>query len=342
MTMNKTMRMGRRAMLKGCGAVLAGSAMLLKSPLDIMAAPQTMPMHTQTRVLLGTFVTISVSHPSKNLADEAMGQAFAEVKRLEAELTRHDSASPLATLNSSGKLYDAPLSLIHVLNRAERIYKLSNGAFDVTVAPLLGLYRQEQNPKGKMQIDAKQLQDVKKLVQADELFVTHDHVRLGRSGMAITLDGIAKGHIADMASAVLAKHGAVNHLVNAGGDIRSLGQKNIDTPWRVGIENPNRDGSTVASINLYGAIATSGSYEMFYDAKREHHHIINPKLKQSPQHTLSVTVTAPTALEADALATALSVLPVRAALELVNSLPQRECLLINNQGQKIASRGWNA
>ncbi len=333
--------MGRRTMLKGAGAALVGSAVMLQNPLNLLASslPNT-HVYTQTRVMLGTFVTINAVHANKNLADEAMGQAFGEVQKLEAELTRHHSSSPLSMLNASGKLYDAPKSLTYVISRAKRVHDLTDGAFDMTVAPLLNAYRDAQNPKGKMILDMQTISQAKELVQASEVFVSADHVRLGRSGMALTLDGIAKGYIADMASEILTKYGVSNHLVNAGGDIRTSGQKDTSTPWRVAIENPARDGSVLTSFNLYGAVATSGSYEMFYDASRKHHHLIDPKLKQSPQHTVSVTVSAPTALEADALATALSVLPARKALSLVQSLPKRECLILTSQGQVLKSSGF--
>ncbi len=340
MSINKMKRFDRRSMLKGAGATLASSAILLHNPLNLLASTPSLHAYTQTQVLLGTFVSITACHESQSLAEEAMGRAFDEVRRLEAELTRHNSSAPLATLNASGRLYDAPQSLISVLGRAKRIHHLTDGAFDMTVAPLLGLYKQAQNPKGNMNLDKQDLDEVESLVQANQVFVGLDHVRLGRSGMALTLDGIAKGYVADMASELLTKYGVTNHLVNAGGDIRAAGQKNNQSPWRVAIENPARNGQAVANLNLYGAIATSGSYEMYYDAKREYHHIIDPKHKQSPQHTISVTVTAPTALEADALATALSVLPVRNALKLVHSLPQRECLIITSQGQTLKSNGF--
>ncbi len=335
---NQNKLMSRRAMLKGASAAFVGSAVMMQNPLNVFAS--TANVYTQTRVMLGTFVTLNVVHSSKDLAHEAMGRAFEKIQKLEAELTRHNSSAPLAVLNASGKLYDAPTSLVHVLNRANRMHSLTSGAFDMTVAPLLGVYKAAQNPKGSMRIDKQAVLAAKELMQAKEVFISEDHVRLGRSGMALTLDGIAKGYIADCASEVLANNGINNHLVNAGGDIRTSGLKDSGTPWRVAVENPARNGKTVASFDLYGAVATSGSYEMFYDAKREYHHLIDPKSKQSPQHTLSVTVTAPTALEADGLATALSVLPVREALALVNSLPQRECLILTSNGQMLKSANF--
>ncbi len=335
---NQNKLMSRRAMLKGASAAFVGSAVMMQNPLRVFAS--TTNVYTQTRVMLGTFVTINAVHSSKDQAYEAMGKAFEEVQKLEAELTRHNASAPLAVLNASGKIYDAPKSLLHVLNRAKSMHSVTSGAFDMTVAPLLGVYKAAQNQSGSINLDKQAVNAAKELMQASEVFVSEDHVRLGRSGMALTLDGIAKGYIADRASEMLATYGVNNHLVNAGGDIRTSGLKDAGMPWRVAVENPARNGKTIASFDLYGAVATSGSYEMYYDAKKEYHHLIDPRLKQSPQHTVSVTVTAPTALEADGLATALSVLPVRDALALANSLPKRECLILTSQGQVLKSNGF--
>ncbi len=326
----------RRTFLRG--SALMGTALLVQPVTALASAPLTASVHSQTRLMLGTFVTISAVHESKTLAEETLGRAFERVAQLEAELSRHTS-SPLMQLNAQGKLLDAPQSLVHVVQKAQRVHALTGGAFDVTVAPLLDVYRKAQNPQGTMKVDRVEVQAARELMQAREVYVSQDHVRLGRSGMALTLDGIAKGHIADAASQVLSEAGVHNHLINAGGDIRVSGQKNAASPWRVAVENPSHKGDVLMSLELSGAIATSGNYEMYYDASKKYHHLIDPQRAESAQHSASVTVTAPTTLEADALATALSAMPAHAALELVNSLPGRECLIVSGK-QILHSRSF--
>mgnify|MGYP002236425829 CR=1 FL=1 len=93
--------------------------------------------------------------------------------------------------------------------------------------------------------------------------------------MGITLDGIAKGYIADRVSAVLTSAGVKNHLVNAGGDIMASGHKSPGVPWRVAVQSTTGP-AYAGELSLSGkAIATSGSYEIYYDASRRHHHLIN-------------------------------------------------------------------
>ena len=343
----RPVRLTRRHLLKG--AALAGAALVCHSPASLLAAPASAAseevgaVHTQTRLLMGTFVTLSVVHPSAAQAEEGMGRAFEEISRLENTLSRHKE-SPLRQLNASGRLLDAPGELLGVLDRAMRVRSITNGAFDVTVAPVLDLFRAHSNPKGRLVLDPAELAAARELVCAEAVHRAPDHVRLGRSGMALTLDGIAKGYIVDCASTVLAAHGLSDHLVNAGGDIRASGRKAPGQLWRVGVEHPvaqaRNAGRVATAVNLTAAIATSGSYEVFYDASHEHHHLIDPVAKASPQHTVSVTVTAPTAVEADALATALSVMDEGDALRLVRSLPGRECCLLAKNGAMLTSEGW--
>ena len=177
------------------------------------------------------------------------------------------------------------------------------------------------------------------LVGRRGLQVSGADLSFARSGMGITLDGIAKGYIADRVSAVLTSAGVKNHLVNAGGDIMASGHKSPGVPWRVAVQSPTGP-AYAGELSLSGkAIATSGSYEIYYDASRRHHHLINPASGFSPA-VGSVSVVAGTAMEADTLATALSILPPTDALKLVQGLPGRECCILSPGGYIYTSPGW--
>lgn len=347
----QSFRLTRRHLLKG--AALAGAAFLCHSPAAVLATPsapcltavKSPPVHTQTRVLLGTFVTLSVAHENTARAEEALSRTFEHMAQLESVLSRHNSATPLSQLNVSGRLLNAPPELLGVVDRAMRVHSLTAGAFDITVAPVLDLFRAHSNPQGRLRLDPAELAAARELVAANAVHMAPDHVRLGRSGMALTLDGIAKGYIVDRASIQLTALGLTDHLVNAGGDIRTSGHKAPGQPWRVAVKHPSNtkghnESRVATTLNLTSAIATSGSYEVFYDASREHHHLIDPIAKASPRHTVSVSVTAPSALEADALATALSVMDEGDALRLMRSLPGRECCLLARNGSMLLSDGW--
>lgn len=338
MSISPSLLLSRRAFLRA--GALAGAALLC--PLPALAHP--LPL-TRTRLLMGTLVGISVApggDPSSERLEAAIDAAFARMASLESILSRHDSASPLAELNRAGRLADAPPALCAVIDRAKRCHSLTSGAFDATVAPVLDVLRRAQNPKGRMELDPKALREAVCLVGDGALTRHGSTLALGRTGMSVTLDGIAKGYIVDAASRCLHEAGIHNHLINAGGDIVAQGHKAPGSPWLVGIEAPDTRERPLLTLPLAAAIATSGRAHMYFDASREHHHIINPLTGASPARVHSVSVTAPSALEADALATALSVMAPHDALHLARSLPGVECAVILVDGTLLTSPGLRA
>lgn len=337
----------RRDFLKALAVAGAAGAAGI-TPLSALATPSAGPEGdarpmTETRVLMGTFVSITLADASRTRMDEAMGKTFERMNRLIAVFNRFDASSPLGVLNSQGSLKDAPADLLDLLDRSARVGALTGGAFNITVQPLVDLFRRHRNPAGSMDIPEAELREARSLVMDAGWSVDAGSARLARTGMGLTLDGIAKGYIADEASRFLTAQGLPNHLINAGGDIVAAGEKAPGRPWRVAVENPARRGAFVRRMPLRdGAVATSGSYEIFYDASRRHHHLINPAMGASPTDVVSVTVAAQTAVEADALATSLSVMAPRDGLRLVASLPGRACLMLTADGRMLTSRDWRA
>lgn len=332
-----------RAGLAGAGLALGAAlpAPLRASVCDAPTAAAFPTPITETRVLMGTFVRISVANAPADRAEEGLGRVFELARRLELVFNRHDAASPLAVLNDQGSLPDAPPELCDLMVRALRYGDLTSGAFDMTVTPVLELFRSRRTSSDSLHVSPAELREVLALVDAHSVRIEGSHIRLLRKGMRVTLDGIAKGHVADALSGRLRALGLENHLIDAGGDIVAHGEKAPGVPWTVAVEDPAKRGAYPALLHPRDvSVATSGGYEMFYDAAREHHHLIDPATGTSPAWVGGVTVTAATAMEADALATALSVLPPQEALRRIRSLPERECCIIDRYGLRYTSPGW--
>jgi len=334
----------RRYLLKalGCAGALMPMSALVRPAHAVADIPSSL---TETRVLMGTIVTITLSQAPRDLLEEAMNLAFMRMEEHIRIFDRFDPASPLSHLNRSGTLGDAPAELTAMVRRAQKLHKLSAGAFDITVLPLVELFRRHSKPTGVMTLDPAELREIQTLVGVDGLRVDGHRLSLTRQGMGVTLDGIAKGFIADEASRCLTEAGVTNHLINAGGDIVARGEKTPGQAWTVAVERPGLPGNTnpdYASVLTLRdrAIATSGCGQIFYDASRHHHHLISPQTGASPIHMASTTVLAPSAQEADALATTLAVMPAAQALDLVASLPGRECLLLPRSGGSLTSPYW--
>ena len=332
----------RRSFLKKTG-VLALSTMasivLLPEDSDAFLFSKKELKVTKTRLAMGTFVAMTAIHSSRDQAEEAFGLAFDEVNRLGKLLSRHDASSPVSELNRSGSLVDPPSELIELLELSQYYFKNTQGAFDITVKPLVDLY-QESFKAGRKPFDS-EIESLLQLINGKGIQYNPAEVRFALDSMQITFDGIAKGLIVDRASEILTQQGVTNHLINAGGDIRASGSAAQGRKWKIGIQDPDKKGEYPYILEMQsGAVATSGNYEIYYDEEKVFHHIIDTKTGRSPQLTTSVSVTARSVAEADALATAVFVMGPEHGLNWVNRQPHNECYIITRNQEKLQSYEW--
>ncbi len=289
---------------------------------------------------MSTFVAVTVEDRSRQRAEEAIGRAFDEMDRLAALLTRFEASSALAVLNDCGRLADPPPELWTVLARALELHALTGGAFDPTVAPLVDLYQVHFAAHGGPP-DHAELREVLALVGAAGVRLERGALRLDRAGMALTLDGIAKGYVVDRMVETLAAHGIRHALVNAGGDLRALGGRADGRPWRVGVQHPRRSEAILDVVALAdAAVATSGDYVRCHDLERRYHHTLVPATGRSPEAIASVSVRAGGAMEADALATAVFVMGLPAGARLLGPLGAAG-LVVDRSAIARATAGWS-
>jgi len=291
-----------------------------------------------SRFLMGTIINLAVVAESKAAGDAAITATFAEMERQMAIFTHRERESPVAILNRTGKFSKPPQELIVVLTQAMEISEMTDGAFDVTVKPLLDLYQQAQLDLPM----AEAIEETLKLVDYTQLAVSSNEIAFRKPGMALTLDGIAKGYIVDAGVTVLKRLGYDNVYVEAGGDLLASGMKEDDTPWKIGIRSPRESQLTLlAKINVSDqAVATSGDYFQYFSEDMRHHHIIDPRVGFSSPELASVTILSGNALKSDALATALMVMGVDEGLNLLNSLPDVEGYLVSKSLNKYQSKGF--
>ncbi len=316
----------RRAFLAGMAAL--GAAELWR-PLQSAAA---MTAYQQTALFMGTIVRIDIASCPRQLAEEASAAAFAEGMRLESLLTRHRTDSPLGVLNSQGSLADVPAELSGLLDMSAGIYKLSGGAFDPTVLPVLDALERSVRSEAELARLREKI-GFNKIARTGGIHI--------EDGMAITLDGIAKGYIAQRMSDVLTSKGCANHLVNAGGDIVARGQASFGTPWQIAVEDPAKHGGFPSVLRMTNrSLATSGVYERAFSADNGSH-LIDPA-SAGKLGVLSASVLAPTGAQADALATAFSIMPSRQAIAIAERVHGVEAFIILSNGSILKTSGWPA
>ncbi len=312
---------------------------------------------SQIRPAMGSFVAITALHASQGLAEEVIGVAFAEMDRLIGLLNRFDAASALSYLNDTGSIEDAPPEMVEVVARGLGYHGISGGAFDITVKPLVDLFRDASTYEAVGNPSDRELEEMLAVIGPQHIDLRGRDIRFKRTGAGITLDGIGKGYIVDRIAETILSHGATRFLINAGGDIRTSGTRGDDRPWTIAVRDPDDpapswesaawssgddpNGKFPDAIELVdGAVATSGSYEVYFDRERLSHHIVRGTSGRSPNCAMSVTVTAPTTMEADALATAVFVLGPQQGTRLIDARPGCECLTIGRDGKRVHSRGW--
>lgn len=289
----------------------------------------------ETRSLMGTVVTLTVVHPEADEARRMIGAGFAEMVRLESILSRHRRDTPVGALNATGSLERPPAELVTVLACARTVSGASAGAFDVTVLPLVRLWEASFAATGRPPSD-QAIETTRRLVDYRRLDVSEDRVAFADTGMALSLDGIAKGFVVDRAVETLVARGADRVLVDAGGDMATAGAGSVREPWSVGIQDPHRPRELVDVVRLAGeCVATSGDYQQSFTRDRRHHHIVDPRTGRSPEVLSSASVVAPSAMQADALSTAVMVLGPDAGVALLDSTPGAAGVIVNKIGERI-------
>ena len=213
--------------------------------------------------------------------------------------------------------------------------ELTDGSFDITVQPILDLWQYDPDAEEQFwELDESTqtaaINEVLKLVGPDQIIISDGTIRL-QEGAGITLGGIAKGYAADEALRVIAEMGIKHALIDAGGDIGTLGTKPDGALWSVALVNPDDTSQSLAKFRLSDlAIATSGNYERYFDPTKEVHHIVNPKTGYSASECISVTIITYNCTRADALATSVFVMGPADGMVLVESLDDVEALIVDS------------
>ncbi len=287
---------------------------------------------------LGSDVSMTVMGLPTDQAERALDAAFEELELVEQLLSLYRPNSQLCRLNRDRVLHQPHPYFSAVLAMAEQTSRQSDGAFDITVQPLWELFAACQK-QGRLPTDS-QIAAARACVDWRAVEVSHDHIYLRAPATAITLNGIAQGFAADRAIAALCDHGVEHALVNSG-EIGCLGRKPDGRDWTVGIQHPREPDAFVALPALRGrSLATSGDYETTFSADFSKNHIFDPHTGQSPSELASVSIAAPTAMQADALSTAAMVLGADRTLALIETLADIDALLVLKQGRMIRTPGF--
>ncbi len=299
--------------------------------------------HRRSQFLMGTLVEISVIEKDGKLAKTAMQKAFREIRRLEKMMSIHIPNSEVSKVNQAAGKDPVAVSkeLMAVIQRSLFWSEKTAGAFDITIGPAQELWNFDAPslPLKNSITDAIEKIDFKK-IQLEE-----QKIYLPKKGMRLNLGAIAKGYAVDKAIDILKENKIQNALINAGGDLKSIGKRSDQLNWKIGLQHPRTSESLLASFSISNnAVATSGDYQKYFEQNgKRYHHILDPKTG-SPATTgsMSATVIAKNVMDADALSTAIFVLGSKKGIALLDSLDDIEGLIVDIKGVTSISKNMGS
>lgn len=263
----------------------------------------------------------------------------AELHRFDGSLSPFNDTAVITRINRNEDIYPDTL-FTNVFQRSMEISRETQGAFDITVAPLVNAwgfgFKKGIYPNAKQVDSLLQMTDYRKVKLSDEGKVVKEDKRI-----MLTCSAVAKGYAVDIIAQLLQKNGIENYMVDIGGEVVVHGNNPHQKPWRIGINKPvddslavNQELQTVLQLNQ-GGIATSGNYRNFYykDGKK-YAHTIDPRTGYPVQHSLlSATVIARDCMSADAYATAFMVMGLEEAEAFANHHPDIDAYFIYSDEQ---------
>ena len=274
--------------------ILAGAAAL-----PAVGASASSAVSHWKGIALGARAEIILNHPD---ADTLIGQAVQEIRRLENIFSLYQSDSQLSQLNSTGYLSNPAFEMVELLSICDGLHARTNGAFDPTVQALWVLYA-EKYAVGERP-NANQISKAMTRTGWGNVEYSGSEIALSRSGMMLTLNGIAQGFIADKVTDVFRRNGVHNLLVNTG-EIVALGSAPDGGTWPVTLRN--HDDHVIPLQDA--AIATSSPLGTTFDGENQVGHILDPRTGQPGGVWPALSVVSTSAAKADGLSTAFCIMP---------------------------------
>lgn len=298
-----------------------------------------------TQEHFGTIMTITLYGYNDKALNKTIEQSFEEIDRLENIFSAKLDNSELSKLNASAYNQEIKVSdeLYQVLKEAIRYYDLSNGALDVTIGKLIGMWgigtEKERIPAETEIAEYAGIRGCQYIVLDDK----EKSVKFTDKRVQLDLGAIAKGYAADVIKKLITDADSDFYgMLDFGGNIMTIGSKAEGKPWIIGVTNPFNVGSAYATLSIIDkCVVTSGNYERYFEKNGErYHHILDPFTgAPSKSGIVSATIVGDNSMQCDALSTATFIMGADKAIKLIDSIEGVECMLIDSEGKVYQSSG---
>ncbi|WP_419211464.1 FAD:protein FMN transferase [Maribacter sp. X9] len=298
--------------------------------------------YKRTLKLMGSRFDITVVAKDSLEANGYIDLAVNEISRIERLISSWDENSQTSEINRNAGIEPVKVDaeLYNLIQRAIGISNLTDGAFDISYASMDKIWKFDGSMKEMPSKESIQNSVSKVGFHNIVLDKENSTVFLKLDGMKIGFGAIGKGYAADRAKDLLISKGVVSGIINASGDMNTWGRQPDGKEWKVAITNPMDKNKVFALLPITdGAVVTSGNYEKYVNFNNVRYtHIIDPRTGYPATGIISVTVFAPKAELADALATSVFVMGKEVGLNRIEQLPKVECIIIDDKGNITKSK----
>jgi len=286
-------------------------------------------------LLMGNQFEISAVSDNEENANKCIKAGIEEIKRIEKLLTTFHDSSETNSINRNAGIEAVKVSeeIFNLIERSIRISSITQGAFDITYGSIdKSLWNFDTQMKSLPDKDT--AKEMVRLINYQNIVLDRENttVFLREKGMRIGFGGIGKGYAAEKAKNIMQQLGIASGIVNASGDLTTWGFQPNGEEWTVGIANPNISGEVFSYLKISGlAVATSGNYEKYImiDGKK-YSHTIDPRTGLPVTGIKSVTIITKNAEIADAMATPVTIMGVKAGLHMINQMKDIEVVIIDD------------
>jgi len=303
-------------------------------------------VHRKGIKLMGNQFEFSVVSDDKKWALERIEEAIAEVQRIEKLLTTFGDYSQTNQINAMAGIapVEVDLEVYELIERSLRISVLTQGAFDITYGSIdKSLWNFDRAMTSLP--DEQTIKSSVRLINFRNLILDKERhtVFLKEKGMRIGFGGIGKGYAAERAKTLMVQAGVSSGIVNAAGDLTVWGTQPDGEAWTIGIADPDQKQRPFASLKLTNtSVATSGNYEKYVViGGKKYSHTIDPRSGYPVRGVKSVTIICSNAEIADAMATPVMVMGIRAGIDLINQLRDIACIVIDDNNTIYTSNNIN-
>jgi len=299
-------------------------------------------LHKKIMKLMGNRFEITVVHTDPFFADTCIEAAVAEISRIEQLLTTFKDSSQTNQVNAMAgiKPVQVDKEVFDLVYRSKKISRLTQGAFDISYGSIDKAFWNFDTTMTSLP-DARKAKQSVRLINHNNIILNEKEstIFLKEKGMRIGFGGIGKGYAADRARQVLIEKGIFHGVVNAAGDLTTLGNQPNGQPWTVGIADPDSKYHPFSQLTISNkAVATSGNYEKFVIiGGKKYSHTIDPKSGFPVSGIKSVTIISPGAELADAMTTPVMVMGIKAGLDMINQLKELACIIIDDNNKVYTS-----